>query len=86
MDIKVGDKFGRLSVTGKAIKRKGRKRFRCLCECGNRRVIRGDGISKWKYKVVWLFEKRSYNTAYYNSWNGKNKGICFMECNDPEVY
>ena len=44
MNIKKGDKFGRLVVKGKAIRKKSRQRFRCLCDCGNRTVVRKDSL------------------------------------------
>lgn len=40
-----GMKFGRLKVLGFAERRNKKAHFHCICDCGNEKVIRGDGLT-----------------------------------------
>lgn len=47
LDIKVGDKFGRLTVLERAgIGSNGHRMYLCLCECGNKKELKGASIHK----------------------------------------
>ena len=73
MEIKTVDKFGRLTVVGKAIKRKRRQRFRCLCDCGRRKVVRKGNLTNGSTKSCGCLNKTQNglsDTKEYNIWNG----------------
>lgn len=40
LNVKIGDKFGRLTIIGHVEKQNGKnRRVSCLCDCGNKRVV-----------------------------------------------
>lgn len=45
MDIKAGDKFGRLTVIS-CIPNTYPKRYECICECGNTKITKGDLLKR----------------------------------------
>lgn len=55
--VEVGDKFGRLTVTGEAVKINGDIFFRCLCECKTERLFRKDDLLNGKTKSCGCYLK-----------------------------
>lgn len=44
--FKIGDRFGRLTITGERIRRKGQSYFPCACECGKRVFTRAASLKR----------------------------------------
>lgn len=44
IDIAIGTKFTRLTVLSKEDSRKGHTMYRCLCDCGTEKIIRGSAL------------------------------------------
>ena len=40
----IGQKFNKLTVIEKVIDEKGKTKWRCKCDCGNEKIIRGDSL------------------------------------------
>ena len=79
MEIKIDDRFGKLVVKGAAEKRKGHYRYKCLCDCGNRKVIRRDSLLNGTTQSCGCLQKervkkakathRMTGTRTYSSWS-----------------
>ena len=71
MEIKKGDSFGRLVVTGKAIRK---HYYRFKCKCGNRKVIRIYDLTSGRTKSCGCLKKETVTkhglskTQTYRSW------------------
>ena len=40
----IGQKFNKLTVIEKVTDEKGKTKWRCKCDCGNEKIIRGDSL------------------------------------------
>lgn len=55
----LGQKFGRLKVIEKMPSKDSRSMWRCICDCGNEKVVSGRNLKKRTYKVLWMPTKRN---------------------------
>lgn len=55
----IGKEFGKLTVLSRADTKNGQIFYNCLCECGNRTVVRGDLLRKGKTRSCGCLLKAS---------------------------
>ncbi len=74
-----GKKYGRLSVIERgSTTNDGQIRWVCLCECGNRKEVRGPELRKGKTSSCGCLNKeinskRSIGNQYYKNWKDQSK-------------
>lgn len=82
--IKIGDKFGRWVVLENIGVRKEKTYFKCLCICGNIKVVLGSHLSSNHSKSCGCLKKEQaiihgmYRTPEYNAWNAM-----IQRCTNP---
>jgi len=75
VNIKIGDRFGRLTVIKDVGKIKGRLHFECICDCGNTYTAMGKSIYSGHTKscgCLWMesiTKHGMYKTATYEAWS-----------------
>jgi hypothetical protein len=70
-----GQRFGKLSVLERSVTAKGKKAWRCICDCGNERLLDGHGLLSGHSLSCGCRKKRGLHrthehtgTRTYNAW------------------
>lgn len=79
-NIKVGDKFGRLTVISGPTKKNGRRAFSVSCECGETRLVMGYSLSSGNTKSCGCLSRETakakatkhgmHSHPLYSTWDG----------------
>lgn len=70
-DSIIGKRFGRLTVIGEGIIENGKRKYECLCDCGNKKYISKSHLTKGHTKSCGCLQKERTSAASYV--HGKSK-------------
>ena len=85
VNIKTGDRFGRLTVIKDVGKIKGRLHFECICDCGNTHIVGKKNLFRGNTKscgCLWtesITKHGMHKTATYEAW-----GHIKQRCTNPK--
>lgn len=71
--VKVGDRFGRLLVVEKASNVGRNVAWRCVCDCGNEKIVRGVNLVRHATRSCGCLRKE----------NGNNRQTIILGCHHP---
>lgn len=83
-----GQKFGKLTVIERAQYKSGRTAFKCVCECGNTKVIQSALLIAGKTRSCGCLAANNTNQTTHGKSHTKLYGVwCSMKsrCNNPNV-
>lgn len=81
VNVRIGEKYGRLTVIGSCGAAKGRKMYLCRCDCGTQKVVSGHGLRGGNPRSCGCARRRTHGmsrTPTYSSWDAMK-----ARCSNP---